>query len=423
MNSEWHIVDANFGILPRDIEITNMLRNAIERYDLKVNFNINAAKNSVDRNVDIATAFGLSGRDSASVALQSTDDDVLEKTGRANLSRDKLVMQIARFKERGLRPMTDILILLPGDTLEKHVKTLRDCLDLGFERINFAEIRLLKGSNYENPEFRSRLEVTTKFRPIYGAYGRYFGENIYELEESVRSSSYMSEREMIEMKILHWLLYFTWNMGAYKTLLIHGLRLGLNPVDVLYKIVITQSPQLLKMFNRFRQEAADEWFDTRQQMIEHYDHADDFDNLVKSFVKLNFKYMAIFYKDKDAYIQLGLEIRRIVQLFIVENHIGQMELFDQLYEMTDILLSKDPLQSTFCKEFSLTGECASILVGDDKIKEKERLDVRVYRPESFVVFCKYHLQKNGKKDLSENNLAYFFGCGGWSKLSNIVECV
>lgn len=192
---------------------------------------------------------------------------------------------------------TDMLVGLPGETAHSHLKSLAAAFDFGFDLISPYNIRLLPGSNYETDEYRKKYGVVTKYRPIFGSYGVYDGKIVVEVEESVRATAHMSESELNDFKVHHWLIYFAWNMGFYKPLLRLGLRHGVNPAIVFDEISRTSNSLLKQTFNMMKEQSMDEWFDSPRDMISFYEQPNEYQTLLESFTKLNFLYIAQVYQN------------------------------------------------------------------------------------------------------------------------------
>ena len=227
----WIFCDANFGIFPRDIEIAKKIRETRVKKGYPSSVELWHSKNTSDRNIEIAkileTNLGL-------IAIQSADPMVLQNSGRGQVDFNNIKEQINYYKKNNLDVATDILIGLPGESAASHLKTLAASFDMGFDVIDSINIRLLPGSIYESDKYREKYGVKTKYRPIFGAYGIYNNKRIFEIEESVRATKDMTEQELNGFKVLHWLIYFTWNTGIFKPILRLAQEQGVNQAIILH---------------------------------------------------------------------------------------------------------------------------------------------------------------------------------------------
>jgi len=417
--SSWIFCDANFGILPRDIDIAKRIRKIMDSEGFPSQVQIWHSKNTSQRNIEIVKLIG--GSHSGYVALQSTDLDVLKRAGRGGIKFESLLNVLNHYKKENIPVSTDILIGLAGETAESHRKTLFKAFELGFEKIEPYNIRLLPGTEYESEYQRNLYGVSSKYRPIFGSYGIYNGQKVFELEESIRSTAHMNENELNEFKSLHWLIYFAWNGGVFKPLLNYGRYYGVNPGFVLYQLTKTKNPILMNLFKKIYDDSMNEWFNTQEEMINYYENSKNFDDMVNNFMKLNFLYVARVFEDSNIVKEMQSEIINIISKELKKKSVFDQSIMSNLVEVIDNLVCKDLLSPSYTKQFIFSGELVSILMNNPKLREKKQCKVSIYRPEEIVEFSKSHLTKNGKKKITLNSLVRFFEDGGITALTNKIK--
>lgn len=417
----WFICDANFGIFPRDIEISQKIRQTRDETGFPVNVIILDSKNITQRNLEISRLLGNDMQNNSLIALQSSDKKVLELSGRGNIKFENLIEKINDYRSQNMEIRTDILIGLPGESYDSHLNTLYKSFELGFDVISASNIRLLQGSNYETDEYREKYKIITKFRPIFGAYGKYDGKIVFETEESIYGTKDMPQNEYDSFKPLHWLIYFTWNTGIFKPVLKLGQKYGINPVKVLLAVSETSHPKLRKMFDQLLKESSEEWFEKKEDMIKYYSKENNFNSLINNFMKLNSKYIAIVYKDRDFFDAVKTEIFSVIWNDLRNNNNALYNL-EKLLELTDLIFCRDLLQDEFSIKIKISGEIASIIFHDATLEEKEYVHINVYRPRKYVSICRNYLEYG----FSTRDLTKFIqdGLGGLNYLKNKVSlCV
>jgi len=413
----WMFCDANFGILPRDIEIAKKIRETMDIHGYPANVTVWHSKNTSARNLEIAEI--LDDR-LGYIAIQSADPVVLENSGRGRINFSSCVEQINIYKNKNLDVITDILAALPGESAQSHLNTLMTAFDMGFDSIHPYEIRMLPGSKYETDEYRKKYGVKTKYRPILGAYGIFDGQIAFEIEESVRATKDMTEKELNGFKVLHWLIYFVWNMGYFKPMLKLGHMHGINPARLLSAVTRSKNPTLRKFFDRMKTEAMNEWFDTPQEMIQFYKLRENFDKLVKKFRKLNFLYLALAYQDPRVIEALREEILGILEAELegeAKKNLGK------LADLSDKVVCKDLMEGEFITRVRYPSSVVSTVVSNLSLENAEDVELEISRPKKHVDFSRYHLTKNGKKDLSPANIALFLEIGGVHTLKNTLRVI
>lgn len=416
----WIFCDANFGILKRDVEIAKQIRQIMNKRGYPINVTLWHSKNASERNIEIAKTI----KDSDGlIAIQSTDPEVLRNCGRGNIELSQTKKQIDYYKDNCLEVSTDILIGLPGETAESQMNTLIAAFDLGFGRINPYNIRMLPGSQYESEIDREKYRIETKFRPIFGAYGVYDGQHVFEIEESVRATKDMTELELERFKIVHWLIYFSWNTGIFKIPLRFALWHGVNPAVVLYQLYSSKSSSLVDAFRKMEKESMDEWFETKEEMRLYYEQQNHFNELVNNFVKLNFLWTARVYQDANIIPTLLSELVSIMNEALKSENHETLNSWDDLIRIVNKLICNDLLQNEFINKSKVTGETLSYVLNDPNLSKEGVVEVEIYRTKEDVAFCDYHLNPGGKKDFSIQNLTRFLEMGGMKMLTNRIRVV
>ncbi len=413
----WIFCDANFGMLERDVEIARKVREIMDSRGFPIHVTLWHSKNTSSRNIEIAKIIKNSD---GYIAIQSTDPAVLDAAGRGTIRFEHLVRQVEYYREQGLEVLTDILIGLPGETAQSHLKTLEDAFDLGFGKIQPYNIRMLPGSQYESAIDRKKFGVKTKFRPIFGAYGSYAGQNVFEIEESVRATSSMSESELEDFKLLHWLIYLCWNNGLCKSILRFGKMHGLNPATALDRLRNTDKPELNALFLKMRKQSMSEWFETREEAIEYYRDPLNFETMKKNFVKLNPLWIAQVFQDPRIVSALFSELAGIIESAIGEEN--SRNLLSELASIEGRMISSNLLQEAFTEEISASGEALALLLDDPSLAGQAVVKALIYRDPEEVALCNYHLNSGGKRDFSIQNLTRFVEMNG-SALRNRIRLI
>jgi radical SAM superfamily enzyme YgiQ (UPF0313 family) len=414
----WSICDANFGIIERDIEIAQTIKDVMKKNGFPKTFHLSNAKNAAKRNIKISEILGY---EHGLVAIQSTDKNVLKNCGRGSIRMQSLLEEIKYYKDINMETHTHILIGLPGETAESHLKTLADSFDMGFDFITPMNIRMLPGTKYDSIEYREKYGVKTKYRPIFGSYGIYDNRLVFELEEGIRATKDMTEKELNDFKVLHWLIYFAWDAGIFKPFLKFGKEYDINPVIVLHKLTLTMHPVLSKIFDEMKDESMDEWFATPQAMIDYYNIRKNFDTLINDFVKLNQSFTALFYQNEKIILTLLDELLRILEEELKKKNAYQESLIKELINVSDTIICKDLLEENVSRKITCSGRIATIILGNKELLERKSVEIEIYRPDTTVALCHFFLNPNGKRDFSIKTLTRFFDMGGQSALTNKIR--
>lgn len=183
--------DANFGMLERDVEITEKIAELKRTYGYPRTVNINYAKNQVRylrKIIEILAAAGILAEGVAS--LQTTDVQTLKVVDRTNIKLEKYTELSTEFRRARLPLAADIMMGLPGSTPTAFATDLQRCTDRDI-RARANPTQLLPNSPMNDPSYRKEHGIVA--RP---------GEFLKE------TSSYTREQwdEMNGLRTLYYLL-------------------------------------------------------------------------------------------------------------------------------------------------------------------------------------------------------------------------
>ena len=147
-------------------------------------------------------------------SLQSTDPTVLKNVSRSNISIEKLAEAGKKANTNNTGTYSELILGLPGDSIETHIKSLRDTVEMGFDNIRMYQLIMLPQTELNTPATRILYDIKSKHRIMPRSFGQYTvaGEtfNSVESEEILISNStlsfdnYIKCREMdLTVEILH----------------------------------------------------------------------------------------------------------------------------------------------------------------------------------------------------------------------------
>lgn len=219
--NELLITDSNFGMFLEDHETCRVLAECQQLYGWPRVVNVTTGKNQRDR--VLSAVAQVPGAISLSGAVQSLDPDVLRRIARSNIDAGKLMEIALAAADAGAGTYSEVILALPGDSKAKHLGTLRQLVDAGFDRLNIFQLTLLPGSEMCTEEYRRKHGLVTRWRVMPRCYGTYtvLGEDLRaaELDEVCVTVPDMSYEDYRECRVMDLLLASLYNGGVFAVLL------------------------------------------------------------------------------------------------------------------------------------------------------------------------------------------------------------
>jgi len=209
-----YCADANFGILPRDVELTESIVASTRSTGFPSTFYVNSTKNATERAYTIqrllSDAMGTVG---VTIALQSNDPETLAAIKRQNISTEHYEELQQRFARDRLYTYTDLIIGLPGETYDTFADGVSHVVAHGqHNNVQFRNCYLLPNAELADPDYRLRhgLEVVSQeLREPHAAVDE--ADEVPEFIDVVIATSTMPRADWVRAKTFAWLtdvLYF-----------------------------------------------------------------------------------------------------------------------------------------------------------------------------------------------------------------------
>jgi radical SAM superfamily enzyme YgiQ (UPF0313 family) len=266
--ADLHIADSNFGMYKEDIEICNFIADKQRRYAYPEYINVATGKNHKERVLEAASIINGALRLSGSV--QSLDEIVLKNIKRSNINVDQIMDLALSASKIGANSYSEIILGLPGDTVEGHLRSIRIIVDADFNICCLYQLMLLPGTDLASDESVENWKMVTRYRAIPRCYGYFdlFGEqiNACEIERICIANDSLSFEQYLECRKMHLIVNLFYNDGVLKEVLRFIRMLGLSVYDWLEHIYRDdENPRLQQLIAQFLKETETElWFDREE---------------------------------------------------------------------------------------------------------------------------------------------------------------
>jgi radical SAM superfamily enzyme YgiQ (UPF0313 family) len=326
-NDLW-IVDSNFGMYSQDIETCKIIAECQQKYQWPEYIQVDTGKNNKARVLDAAKL--VNGAIRLSGAVQSLDDQVLKNVKRNNISSDILMQMAVEAAEIDADSRSDIILGLPGESLDTHFETLKTVTNAGFSHVNTYQCMMLPGTELSDPGTREKYKMKTRFRILPRCFGFYkiFGEKIIsaEIEEICVSTESLSFEDYVNSRKMHLLIHIYFNDGLFGIALKFLKNIGISVFEWLETMYSEEMTGKVKeFFDLFEKDTRNELWDKKEDLLKFIEEP----GIIEKYIKGDIGYNLIFVYQSMAmnkYInELKIFAMKTIQIVLKRNNKDSQE--------------------------------------------------------------------------------------------------
>jgi len=281
--------DPNFAMYERDYEIVEHIEGIQQRQNWPRSIFASTGKNKKER---IAKALRkLNGSMSMWMSVQSMDPVVLQEIKRSNISTAQMMALANVYQELGLPTLSELILGLPGDSYERHVKSLSEVVEAGIDIIDTYTCMLLNGTELNTAFSRATHKIGSHFRILPRDFAKLQNGRIaVEIEEVVSSTRTMSFEDYQEARKLHLMIAVIYNGGGLSPLLRLFRQNEVSIIGLLQKLVedIKRAPLSVQaIFESFVRLTKEELWDSEEELRAYVYADNNYEKLLKGEIGIN----------------------------------------------------------------------------------------------------------------------------------------
>lgn len=234
--------DANFGILPRDVDLARYCAEVRSRSGYPRALSVQSTKNATDRSFLVQKILADAGLNKGVVvSMQSLDPQTLKAIKRDNISIESFKEIQRRFSEAGVETMTDLILGLPGETYDSFVRGVDQLIALGqHNRIQFNNLSILPNAEMGDPEYQRRFGMETVISKVINIHGARVEseDDSSEFQELVIATASLPREDWVRVRA------FAWMCG-----LLHFDKIMQIPLVVLHEVLGLSYRALIELFS------------------------------------------------------------------------------------------------------------------------------------------------------------------------------
>jgi len=232
------IADSNFGMFNEDLDTCRVIAGEQAEHGYPKYINVATGKNKKERVLEAAKL--VNGAMKLAGSVQSLDPGVQENIKRSNISADQIVEMALRASEIGTNTYSEIILALPGDTVDAHFASLKTLIEANFSTLSMYQLMILPGTELGLESTKERYGMETKYRVLPRCFGTYpiLGEDVSvaEIEEICVSNDTLPYADYLRCRRMNLIVSVFYNDGVFRELIQLLTALGLSRWDWLYRI-------------------------------------------------------------------------------------------------------------------------------------------------------------------------------------------
>jgi radical SAM superfamily enzyme YgiQ (UPF0313 family) len=217
--------DANYGLFPEDVLLTNAMISAKKKYGYPKKFRAAYAKNSNERVFNISKALEDEGMcKGVTLSFQSMDTNTLDLIKRRNMKINNFKELITTYRQAGIPTYTELIIGLPGETYESFVNGIDTLISAGqHDSLSIYNAMLLENAEMNNPDYKKLHGIKSQKIPLLLLHGSLEEGDVTEFYDVVVETATMPKVEWVKANI------FAWGIQAFHCLnLTQAISVALN---------------------------------------------------------------------------------------------------------------------------------------------------------------------------------------------------
>jgi tRNA A37 methylthiotransferase MiaB len=205
--------DANYGILPRDLEITQWMVDSKKTKGYPKALSVQNTKNATERAYQVQKLLASEGLNKGvTLSVQSMDSVTLKNVKRDNISLESYQELQRRFMKDGIETYSDMILAMPGETYESFVDGMDKIISNGqHNRIQFNNLSILPNAEMGNPEYQKKfgmVSVNTNIINFHGSLDDGESEDIREKQQLVIATDTMPWEDWLKTRAFCWMAGF-----------------------------------------------------------------------------------------------------------------------------------------------------------------------------------------------------------------------
>ena len=267
-----YLVDENFGILKRDVEIAHIIKKCTENFGFPQSVFFYNDKRFTETSRSVIEILGLLNQYGMCLSLQTENPNTLKAISRVNVTAEQIDDAIKWASERNIPASTELIFGLPHETRDGFIDLMNRSIDRGFDTVKVNNLFVMDGIELNRPAVRKKYGIKTKFRLLGTNYGAHNGNFLAEHEEVVVSSNSFTYEDFLEVRSLNFIHFAVFSLHFQKWFFQFIRNQGVSLAEFFSNFMkpdrnVEWPDGYLDFLDDFKSVAEGELFDSRHEVV------------------------------------------------------------------------------------------------------------------------------------------------------------
>ena len=231
--------DANYGIYKRDIDLTAAMVDVKSKLGYPRKFRAAYAKRSDNKVFEISSMLNAAGMSKGvTLSMQSMDSHTLDIIKRKNIAIEDFRPLVERYRDSGIPTYTELIIGLPGETLDSYKAGIETLLRGGqHDNLVIYTCMVLRNSEMANPAHMAEHGIEKLRVPLMDNHSSTRSDEIPEYNDIVIATRTMPHAAWRQAYTISWIVQALHCLGLTQYLAMDYWRVNASYIEFYEKLL------------------------------------------------------------------------------------------------------------------------------------------------------------------------------------------
>ena len=266
-NKILRIADSNWGILKRDVELAEFIRELHDTSGYPSSLRVYYAEKGPFENVR-KMAKTLKTLLPLNMSFQTLTKEVLKNVKRQNMPIPQVKKMVEFAHANDIAVSTELISGLPGETYASFRNVFLQTVKLNFDSVYVGTLYLTKGSELYVDKAREQFGLKTKYALLGNDVTKVNSRYVFEADEVVTESKTLPLNDFWGLHKFNFFIFSCYGAGFLKEIIMHCINYQITPLHIYDEFCA--NPDRYPFFNeiaaKYEATVKTKYFDTKEEL-------------------------------------------------------------------------------------------------------------------------------------------------------------